>query len=107
MEKEESIITYEIKQKKLKRKVKKLKKKTPYFIVGFIFFGISLFFLLEDKLNKFLGNSYNLILLISTICIFIIICYIIIITKKTNRVNKEVKTLGEKMYHIMKLKKNE
>ncbi|MFT5762109.1 MAG: FtsH-binding integral membrane protein [Polaribacter sp.] len=104
MEKEESVIKYEIRQTNLKKVVKKLKKKIPYFIFIFIFFGIALIILLEGVLNKFLGNnSYNLILIISAFFILLSLGYIIMMLLKIKSFNKEIKSLGEKMYHKMKL----
>lgn len=106
---EESVIKYEIRQTSLKKTVKKLKKKIPYFILGFIFFGTALVILIEGVLNKFLGNSYDFILITSVFFVLLSSSYMIIMTVKINRISKEIKLLGEKMYHKMKLQdlKNE
>lgn len=103
MGKDESVIEYEIRQTSLKKVVKKLKNKIPYFILGFIFFGTALVILIEGVLNKFLGNSYNLILIISAFFVLLSSSYMIMMTLKINKISKEIKSLGEKMYHIMKL----
>ncbi|WKD86166.1 hypothetical protein KCTC32516_01525 [Polaribacter huanghezhanensis] len=101
MEKEKIVIEYETKQRVLKKRVKKIKRKTPYSI--FIFFAIALVFLLDGKLDKFLGNSYNLIPIISAFFVLTTAIYIVMITLKIKDINKEVKSLGEKMYKKMKL----
>ena len=103
MEKEKIVIEYETKQRVLKKHVKKIKRKTPYSIFIFIFFAIVLVFLLEGKLDKFLGNSYNLILVISAFFVLTTAIYIVTITLKIKDINKEVKSIGEKMYKKMKL----
>jgi hypothetical protein len=103
MEKEKVVIEYETKQRELKKLVKKVKRKIPYFIFGFIFFGIALITLLDGKLTNFVGNSYNLILVISTILVVISTIYMVIISIKVKNINKEIKSLGEKMYNKMKL----
>ncbi len=103
MEKEKLVIEYETKQRVLKKRVKKIKRKIPYSIFIFIFFAIALVFLLEGKLDKFLGNSYNLILVTSAFFVLTTAIYIVIITLKIKDINKEVQSLGEKMYKKMKL----
>lgn len=103
MGKDETVIEYEIRQTSLKKVVKKLKNKIPYFIFGFVFFGTALIILIEGVLNKFLGNSYNLILIISTFFVLFSSGYMIMMLLNINSINKEIKSLGEKMYHKMKL----
>lgn len=103
MEDEKIVIKYETKQRELKKLIKKVKRKIPYSVIGIIFFGIALIFLLEGRLNKFIGNSYNLILVISIISFVFFIIYMISIYNKIKNINKENKSLGEKMYNKMKL----
>ncbi|MFN0730086.1 hypothetical protein [Polaribacter gochangensis] len=103
MVKEKTVVEQETKQRVLKKRVKKIKGKIPYSIFIFIFFAIALVFLLEGKLDKFLGNSYNLILVISAFFVLTTAIYIVIITLKIKDINKEIQSLGEKMYKKMKL----
>ena len=104
MENQESVINYDLKQISLKRKITELKKKVPYFIFGFGFVGIGLFLLLDGKLNGFIGNSYNLILVLSILYIISSLIYLVFIYIKINRIKAEIKVLGEKMHYKMKLK---
>lgn len=104
MENEESVIKYEIRQTNLKKTKKKLKKKIPYFIFICISFGTALVILLEGVLNNFsANNSYSLSVIISVFFILLSLGYIIMMLLKINSINKEIKSLGEKMYHKMKL----
>ena len=104
MENQESVINYDLKQISLKRKIAELKKKIPYFIFGFVFFGIGLFLLLDGRLNDFIGNSYNLILVLSILYIIISLIYLVFMYIKINRIKAKIKVLGEKMHNKMKLK---
>ena len=103
MEKEESITKYEIRQTDLKKELTKLKKKVPYSIIVFVCFGIALVMLIEGKLYKYIGGNYNIIFVISVFLVSIVSIYMLTITFKINKLNKEIKSLGEKMYNKMKL----
>ncbi|WP_347173933.1 hypothetical protein [Polaribacter uvawellassae] len=103
MEKEKIVIEYETKQRVLKKLVKKTKKKIPYSIFGLIFFCFALIALLDGKLNKIVGNSYNLVLVISILLVLLTSTYLILMYQKINKINRKIKSLGEKMYNKMKL----
>jgi hypothetical protein len=64
---------------------------------------MSLIFLLEGKLNKIVGNSYNLVLAISILLVLLTSTYMILMNLKIKNIKKEIKSLGEKMYNKMKL----
>ena len=103
MEKEKSVINDEIRQTRLKKDLRKLKKKIPYSILIFSLITIVLIYLLEGKLYKFIGNNYNLIWSIGLCLAFLLMIYLIIIIFKIKTISKEIKSLGAKMYNKMKL----
>ena len=94
---------YELKQKKLKKENKRYKKMIPYYIFGFIFFALGLISLLDGKVDAFVGNSYNLIVVILSILGLVSLVYLIIIYSKTKQNNTKIKALGIKAYKLMKL----
>ena len=103
MDKNKEIIKKQKKQSQLKKEVKAIKKKLPKFIIGFIFFvAVSLYFS-ENKFYDFFGNSVNFIIgIVIFLCLFSLFfvfrSYHIIKKKE-----KEAKTLGSQLYHLMKL----
>ncbi len=103
MKKDKSVIKDEIKQTKLKKELRRFKKKIPYSILLLVCFSFVLVYLIEGKIYKYLGDSYNLILVISVFLVSIVIIYMITIIIKMNSIKKEIKLLGEKMYQRMKL----
>jgi len=103
MENEKLVIKFESKQRELKKRIKTVKRKIPYTISGIILSGIALIILLDGKLNEFVGNSYNLILVISIVSIIFSIIYLILIYSKIKILNKESNSFGMKMYNKMKL----
>ena len=103
MEKDKSVINDEIRQTRLKKDLKKLKRKIPYSILIFGFLTIIIIYFLEGELYKFLGNNYNLIWTIGLFLAFLLVIYLIIIAFKIKTITKEIKSLGEKMYNKMKL----
>ncbi len=94
---------YEQKQKALKKENKIYIRRIPYYLFGLIFCALGLITLLDGKLNNYVGNSYNLILVVATVFAFISIIYLVIILKNLRRNKKEIKALGNKVYKIMKL----
>lgn len=94
---------YEQKQKALKKENITYKKRAPYYIFGLIFFALGLISLSEGKLNDYVENSYNLIIIITIIFILIIILYLIGIYRISQKNKKEIKNLGNKIYKLMKL----
>ena len=100
----QEILEIQNNQKKIKKEKKKLIKSIPYFIFGFVFFGIGVIYLLEEKLNHIVGNSHNLILIIAIIFGIVSLIYMIIISLKVKNKNEELKLLGNKLYNLMKLK---
>lgn len=94
---------YELKQKKLKKENLTYKKRAPYYIFGFIFFAIGLISLLDGRVNNYVGNSFNLILIITSVLSIISIAYLALIYIKTKKNNTEIKALGTKVYKLMKL----
>ena len=99
----ELVQQYELKQKKLKKENLIYKKRVPYYIFGFVFFAIGLITLLDGRVNNYVGNSYNLILIISFVLSIISVVYLVIIYIKTKKNNTEIKALGTKVYKLMKL----
>jgi len=91
-------------KKLLKAEIKSLKKKIPYFIVGFIFLSIGCISAFEGRLDKLFGNSYNLILSIIVALVFTSITYIILIAFKVKNKNSQIRTIGLQLYNMMKLK---
>ena len=102
-EEKKLVYQYELKQKALKKENLKYKKRVPYYIFGFIFFAIGLITLLDGRVDHYVDNSFNLILVITSIVGFISIIYLIIIYMKTKKNNAEIKVLGNKVYNEMKL----
>ena len=103
-EKVEKIRELQEAQKLLKKEIKSLKKKIPYFIIGFIFFSIGCISVFEGKFNDLFGNSYNLILSIIVLLILTSIAYIILTAFKVKVKNSQIKTIGLQLYNMMKLK---
>ncbi len=103
MNKDKSVIKDEIKQTKLKKELRRFKKKIPYSILLLVCFSFVLVYLIEGKIYKYLGDNYNLILVISIFLVSIVIIYMITIIIKMNSIKKEIKLLGERMYQRMKL----
>lgn len=101
----EKITELEKEQKLLKKEIKSLKKQIPYFIIGFIFFSIGCISAFEGKLNSLFENSYNLILSAIIVLILISIGYIALITFKIKIKNAQIKTIGNQLYDLMKLKR--
>lgn len=99
----QQITTYENKQRTLKKEKKLLKKKVPYFLFGLLFFALGTITLLDGKCNEYLGNSNNLILITLSLLLIISFVYLIIVSVKIKRKNTEIKTLGNKLYQLMKL----
>jgi hypothetical protein len=99
----ELVQQYELKQKKLKKENLTYKKRAPYYIFGFVFFAIGLISLLDGRVDNYVGNSFNLILVITLFAGLISIVYLIIIYVKTKKNNTEIKALGTKVYKLMKL----
>lgn len=96
-------LKYERSQKTLRKENKILIKKIPYYIFGFLFFAIGLLMLLDGKLNEFVGNSFNLILIIAILFSIFSLVFLVLISIKTSRNKKEIKVLGNKLYKLMKL----
>lgn len=103
MEKDESVIKYQIKQTSLKKGLKKLKKKIPFSIGLFIFFSVILLALIDKELFELLGKSGNIVLISSIILVILLMIYIVFIFIKLKKINNEIKYLGEKIYNKMKL----
>jgi cytochrome bd-type quinol oxidase subunit 2 len=100
------VIALEKAQRKLKKEIKTLKKKMPYYIIGFLFFGVILFGLFDNNLNKYVGNSVNLFIIIGILSCSLCLIYLIITSNKIAHRKKESKELGSKLYRIMKLEKS-
>jgi len=94
---------YELKQKALKKENLRYKKRIPYYIFGFVFFAIGLIYLLDGIIDNCIVNSFNLILIISSIFTVVSMVYLMIIYIKTKKNTTEIKTLGTKIYKLMKL----
>jgi uncharacterized membrane protein len=102
-EEKKLVYQYELKQKALKKENQKYIKRIPYYIFGFIFFAIGLITLLDGRVDNYVSNSINLIILITSIVGLISIVYLIIIFIKIKKNNAEIKVLGNKVYQEMKL----
>ena len=102
-EEKKLVYQYELKQKALKKENQKYIKRIPYYIFGLIFFAIGLITLLDGKIDHYVGNSFNLILVVTSFVGLISIIYLIIIYIKTKKNNAEIKVLGNKVYNEMKL----
>ncbi|MFT4575522.1 MAG: hypothetical protein ACI9SI_000430 [Polaribacter sp.] len=94
---------YGLKQKALKKENIKYIKRIPYYISGFVFFAIGLIYLLDGRVNHYVGNTFNLIVIIAAILGLTCLFYIIIIYIKTKKNNIEIRVLEIKTYNIMKL----
>ena len=90
-------------QKALRKENKRLIKKAPYYLFGFLFFALGLIMLLDGELNEFVGNSFNLILIIAILFSIFSLVFLVLISIKTTRNKKEIKILGNKLYKLMKL----
>lgn len=102
-EKEKLVHRYELKQKKLKKENQAYKKKIPYYLFGFIFFAFGLIMILDGKLNEYVGNSYNLILIVFTVTVLFFMMFLININLKIRSNKRKSKDLGNKIYRKMKL----
>jgi DMSO/TMAO reductase YedYZ heme-binding membrane subunit len=100
------VVALEKLQRKLKKEIKTLKKRMPYYIIGFLFFGFIIFGLFDNNLNKYVGNSVNLFIVIGIISCSLCLIYLIITSNKIANRRKESKELGSKLYRIMKLEKS-
>lgn len=97
------ISKYQSRQKKIKKEIKKIKKRLPTIIIGFSFLTFIALYSLEDKFYKLFGNGVNYI---TSGVIFIGIVCLFLVYKSFNsigRKEKENKTLGLKIYNLMKL----
>ncbi len=97
------VYQYELKQKALKKENRRYKKRVPYYIFGFVFFAIGAIYLLDGIIDNCVINSFNLILIITSILTVVSIIYLMIIYIKTKKNNTEIKVLGTKIYKLMKL----
>ncbi|MBL4643235.1 MAG: hypothetical protein JKY44_06560 [Flavobacteriaceae bacterium] len=97
------VYQYELKQKALKKENRRYKKRIPYYIFGFIFFGIGLISLLDGRIDNCVVNGFNLILIVTSIFSVVSIVYLMIIYIKTKKNTTEIKVLGTKIYKLMKL----
>ncbi len=106
MNKSKEILNYQKKQNALKSEVKKIKKKLPTYIIGFVFFVVVSLYFLEDKFYAFFGNNVNyiigLVILLSLFSLFFLLRSYIKIKNK----QKESKAIGSKLYKLMKLDSN-
>lgn len=102
-EKEKLVHRYELKQKKLKKENRTYRKKVPYYVFGIILFALGLIMILDGKLNEYVGNSYNLILIIISLTVLSFIVYLIRINLKIRNNKVKIKDLGNKIYRKMKL----
>ncbi len=102
-EEKKLVYQYELKQKALKKENRRYKKRVPYYIFGFVFFAIGLIYLLDGRIDTYVINSFNLILIVSSILTVVSAVYLMIIYIKTKKNNTEIKVLGTKIYKLMKL----
>ena len=97
------VYQYELKQKALKKENRNYKKRIPYYIFGFVFFGIGLISILDEIIENCVVNSFNLILIVSSVISVVSIVYLMIIYIKTKKNTTEIKVLSTKIYKLMKL----
>jgi predicted membrane channel-forming protein YqfA (hemolysin III family) len=103
MDKNAEILNKQKRQSQLKKEVQDIKKKLPSFIIGFIFFvAVSLYFF-EQKFYEFFGNSVNFIIaIVIFLCLFSLF-FVFRSYRIIKKKEKEAKTLGSQLYHLMKL----
>jgi len=106
MDKKQQILLKQKRQNELKNEIRKLKKKLPSLIIGFIFFVFVSLYFLEDKFYHFFGNSVNFIF--STVILLCIFSLTFILKNyiKTKKKQKEVKNIGIQLYKLMKLEES-
>jgi uncharacterized membrane protein len=100
------VIALEERQRKLKKEVKQIKKRMPYYITGFFFFSFLIIGLFEGKLDKYIGDSINFIIIVGIVCCATCLVYLITLTKKVASKKKENKEIGSKLYRLMKLEES-
>lgn len=102
-EEKKLVYQYELRQKALKKENRRYKKRAPYYIFGFIFFAIGVIYILDGRIDNCVINSFNLILIITSILTIVSVVYLMILYIKTKKNNTEIKVLGTKIYKLMKL----
>ncbi len=103
MNNQKEIVTLQKKQKSIKKEIQVVKKKLPTYIIVFLFLAsISLYFL-EESFYKFFGNSVKLIMVVVLVASFIFLLFLIKLYINIKTKQKESKTIGSKLYKLMKL----
>lgn len=101
------VIALEKRQGQLKKEIKQIKKRMPYYIIGFFFFSILIIGLFEGKLEKLVGgDSINFIIIVGIVCCISCLIYLIALTKKITSKKKEDKEIDNKLYDLLKLEES-
>ena len=103
MDKNKEILNKQKRQNELKHEVKKIKKKLPSLIIGFIFFTFISLYFLEDKFYQFFGNSVNFVRSSVIILGVFTLFYILRSYMKIRKKERESKEIGSQLYKLMKL----
>lgn len=103
MDKNKEILNKQKRQNELKHEVKKIKKKLPSLIIGFIFFTFISLYFLEDKFYQFFGNSVNFVRSSVIILGVFTLFYILRSYMKIRKKERESKAIGSQLYKLMKL----
>ncbi|WP_299061960.1 TIGR00366 family protein [uncultured Polaribacter sp.] len=103
MNKQKEIRNKQKQQSELRNEVKKIKKKLPTYIIGFIFFAFIGLYFLEEKFYQLFGNSVNFVFsVVVMICLF----SLFFILKSYFKIKKKkiaAKIIGAQLYELMKL----
>lgn len=87
----------------LKQEIKKINDSIPVYLTGFIFLMFVVVFLLESKVYSYFGGTLNFITTSSLFTLFICVTYFYLSQRKIKRKEKLSKTIGLKLYRLMKL----
>jgi hypothetical protein len=99
----EVVKKYKQRREHLRKKNNLYIKKIPNTFFKAIFIAIGLIFLLDGKVNAYVGNSLNLIIIIVSVFGFTFVSYLIRYYIKTKKNTIEIKTLGAKIQKLMSL----
>lgn len=100
------VIALEKRQGQLKKEIKQIKKRMPYYITGFFFFSILIIGLFDGKPEKFIGDSINFIIVVGIVCCVTCLIYLIVLAKKIASKKKEDEEIDNKLYDLLKLEES-
>lgn len=97
------ILKLQKKQNSIKKEIKEIRKKTPFYLIGFIFILFLIVFLIEDKVYTFFNGVFNFI--ITSVIFGFILCFVFVKyqQKQIREKEKSSRAIGANLYRLMKL----